>query len=405
MSAEGGESKTRRSTIGRFLRPIVALAILALVLWSVPWSDALVWHDASGTAAVQLSGDIEGDWRATSVEFRVRDAQPAPDWPAALSAAVAEGRPVFVERRSGQGEGYEWKPGMPRVFGEIDVRGLLPALLLILFGITCVSARWWRLLALASCPTTFREAVRLTFLGLFFNLVMPGLTGGDLVKGVLVVRQNPTRRADALVTVVVDRVIGLAVLVGLASVVVLLSGERFAQIRPWVSSCFVLLLIGFWVLIHPRARRLFRFDALIERLPQKERLKSVDEALQVYARYPVEMVYAVALTLCNHLSIAGAIYFISRAYGAALSYVDEIAIASVANTISAVPISPAGWGVGEYAFRELYVLVGASPTIGVAVSITFRLLMMVMGLAGGLFLLLPSGRTVRSSLDTAAEAG
>jgi uncharacterized membrane protein YbhN (UPF0104 family) len=55
-------------------------------------------------------------------------------------------------------------------------------------------------------------------------------------------------------------------------------------------------------------------------------------------------------------------------------------------------VTPAGWGVGEWAFGSLFHVLGSSSTLGVAVSVAYRLLSMLLGLAGGLFLLLPGGR-------------
>ena len=74
-------------------------------------------------------------------------------------------------------------------------------------------------------------------------------------------------------------------------------------------------------------------------------------------------------------------------------------ITAIANVVSSLPVAPAGWGVGELAFGYLFDLLGSLDTIGIAVSITYRLLTMVLGLAGGLFLLMPGGREVRQELE------
>ena len=92
-------------------------------------------------------------------------------------------------------------------------------MLLFSCGILFTAIRWWRLLAAAGCPTTLFNAVRLTFVGLFFNLVMPGLTGGDLVKAVAVARENPDRKAGAVMSIAVDRLLGLFVLALVAALV------------------------------------------------------------------------------------------------------------------------------------------------------------------------------------------
>jgi glycosyltransferase 2 family protein len=402
--AAGDRPRARRSRLWGVLRTLLTLAILGFVLTTLPWRDTLTWRQG-GEERLSVHGAIAGEWRGEAVRFRVADDVTAePGWPPLLADAARTHEPVPVARAGPGEDGYDWRPGMPRVFRSLDPAGLLPAVGLLLLGLVLVSARWWRLLELAGCRTSYPNALRLTLLGLFFNLVLPGLTGGDVVKAVLVVRQNPNRRADALVTVVVDRVIGLVVLVGLAWIVVLVSGERFAALRVWWSALFAALLFGLWVLVHPGARRLLRFDAILARLPQRERLEKIDRALQLYGARPGALLAAVGLTAVNHLAIAGTVYVLGRAYGeTALGYLDYLAIASVANTLSAVPLSPSGWGVGEAAFRELFLLVGAAATVGVAVSITFRLLMMLEGLAGGVLLLLPGWRDARAKLEGAPE--
>jgi hypothetical protein len=129
--------------------------------------------------------------------------------------------------------------------------GISARVLLILAGAFVAITRWWRLLAVAGCGTRWTIAFRLSFLGLFFNVVLPaGITGGDVIKAVLVVREHPERRADAFVTVVVDRALGLLVLMALASIVVLVSGDRFAELKLPVVGAFLAALVGIWFLLH-----------------------------------------------------------------------------------------------------------------------------------------------------------
>jgi len=64
------------------------------------------------------------------------------------------------------------------------------------------------------------EVIRLTFLGQFFNAVVPGVVGGDLVKAYYVMKHTPHKGA-AMVTVFVDRLMGLTELVALAVAMIL----------------------------------------------------------------------------------------------------------------------------------------------------------------------------------------
>jgi uncharacterized membrane protein YbhN (UPF0104 family) len=65
---------------------------------------------------------------------------------------------------------------------------------------------------------------------------------------------------------------------------------------------------------------------------------------------------------------------------------------AIANVVSSVPLAPGGWGVGEAIYGFVYAKLGAPATIGIAVSVSYRLLMTFMGLLGGLFLLTRSAR-------------
>ena len=68
------------------------------------------------------------------------------------------------------------------------------------------------------------DAFRLGFLGYLFNFVSLGSVGGDLFKAVFIAREQHGKRAEAVATVVIDRVIGLYVLFFVASVAALATG-------------------------------------------------------------------------------------------------------------------------------------------------------------------------------------
>lgn len=398
------ERKQGASLFG-VLRIVVSLGLLALVAWFVPWRDRLSWRQDG--VSWDVPGEIVGDWRADAVGFRIDAGAALPAvCPPNVERAVGAGEPVSVERVETPERKIDWRPGMIRVFRELDPRGLFVALGMMVVGALVAIWRWQRLLAVAGCVATYANAFRLTFLGLFFNLILPGLTGGDVVKAILVVREHPERRADALISVVVDRGLGLLVLIGLAAGVTLVSEGHFAEVRWPVVLTFVGILIALWVFLHPVPRRALRIERLLARLPQKERVASLDRALRVYGAHPFALAVAVVLSVVNHGCLAYGLYELARAFGdTQLSYWEVLGAASIANTISSIPIAPGGWGVGEAAYASLFHMLGAPATLGIAVSVTFRLLSMLLGLFGGIFLLLPGGRDVRAEIQADAADG
>jgi len=215
----------------------------------------------------------------------------------------------------------------------------------------------------------------------------------------MVVRENPQRRADALVTVIVDRGLGLVVLAGLATLVVLTTGDKFHELRWPVVLCFIAMVVGIALFVHPLPRRALGISRLLERVPQREKLKSIERALHEYANHPLEMLFAVLFSIVNHCGIAGAIWAIGRAFGAELSFSEYLGVIAIANTVSSLPIAPSGLGVGEVLIGYLFHLLGSTQTLGVAVSVTYRLLTVALNLSGGIFLLLPGGKEVRAEIE------
>ncbi len=401
MSSPSPDRPRWRKRLIGWLRLAAGLAILLLVARTLPWSDRLVWNAGVGEEVVSHSLDGEivgGDWTGTAIRFRVAEGQEVADvWPAAVRAAAAAGEEVAVARTeepdAALGGGYDWKPSMPRAFREMDPGGLLKALLFFSLGMATVITRWWRLLHVVGCTTTWFNSCRLTFLGMFFNLVVPGLTGGDVIKGLIVAHENPGKRADALVSVGVDRLIGIIALAGMAMVVILLVGAEFAELRLPVLAFLLAGILGALVYVNKTLRSLVRFDALLAKLPLGDKLKSLDDALLTYGRRPGELLFAAAISLLNHVLVAFGFVALGGAFQVTgASVLDYFVIVPVGNMVSALPLAPGGWGLGEAIYKFLFEMVGADGGLGVAVSVTFRLCMLLFGLIGGVFLLLPSQR-------------
>jgi uncharacterized protein (TIRG00374 family) len=392
-----GEERRRRKSLPGLLKLLVALALLGWVAWSLPWTDSLVFvTDSSGAREeLVLPGTIRGGWRGEAVVFALEAGVVAPaGWPESLRAQARHGEELRVLRRAPEAQGFDWRPGMPRVLLDLQGRSLLSAFAGLLLGLAFGVTRWWRLLHLAGCPSTWLNTLRLTFLGLFFNLVLPGLTGGDLPKAVLVVREHPERRADAFATVVIDRLVGLWSLVLIANGI-LWTTVGFEVLRIPSGLTLLGMTLGLLFVLLPGPRRALGLARWIERLPQARRLKKLEQAALIYRGRPAELVGSVLLSFGNHLSVILAVYSIGSAFGDSLSLRDYVGIVPVANLISALPLTPGGWGVGEAVYGELFQRMGDVATVGVAVSVTFRLCNVVLGLLGGLFMLLPGGRVIR----------
>ena len=387
----------RRGLLARLwsvLRIVLALVILGWVANNLPWRDELLF-ESDGGETLRAFGRIEGDWKEDPVRF-VPDDPAAIDarWPFGAREAVARGAPILGKRRaSGDTEGFDWHPGMPHAFREMDLGWLLLAQAFFFIANLTIVTRWWRLLALAGCPTRWSNAFRLTFLGLFFNNVLPGATGGDVPKGLMIAKENPGRGADALMTVLVDRIFGMVALALLALLVILLVPSPFDALRPGLLLGLGLVVVGTLLYAQKGLRRALGLSALVDRLPLAERLRQLDRAALLYLKRPGGMAVAFGFSFVNHLLVTFGVVFLGRAIGVeGVELLRWFVLVPVGNLISAVPLAPGGWGVGELAYGALFGMIGASQALGVAVSVTFRLSQLVQSLMGGIFLLLPKSQ-------------
>ncbi len=386
--SDAAPSKPRRPWLTA-LKLALAAAILFLVGRNVPWRDQLNYR--SGDVERSYAGDIEGDWKSERIAFVFTAPQPRSELPGAWLAPDAQNTISSVEvSRSAE---TAWQPGLPRVFLEVDPAGLWVALALAAAGILATSLRWWRLLGAAGCPTGFFEAFRLTNIGFFFNIVVPGLTGGDVVKAVMVARRHPERKAAAAISVLVDRLIGVFVLAALGAITIVAQGDRFASLRTPILVGLGFAVLGVLGYTNAGLRRLIGFERLLARLPMAGMFRQIDEAITIYSRRPGEFALALLFSLFNQACVIAAISTLGASFGErALGVLQYVVVASLGNIAAAVPLTPGGVGVTEVVYGQLFEMQGGALLLGIATSLAWRVCMITIGLLGGLFLLLPGSR-------------
>jgi uncharacterized protein (TIRG00374 family) len=408
--------KKSKSLLGRLVKLALAVAIITFVIRLLPWTDTVSWTGAEGKEFT-VAGKLDGDWNSDSIAFVIEPKASAlsAGFPAWVRAASAGEEKLELTREGGivnvasgasdpiaQVTETTWDPGMFTVFSSADPKYIAMAMGLFFLALLFAVTRWWRLLRVVGCETTWFNVMRLTYLGLFFNLVMPGLTGGDVAKAIIVVREHPERRGQALMSVIVDRVIGLMTLATLALVVVLIVGGSFAPLQLPLIGFAAAGFGGSIVYFNQTVRRAVRFDKWIAKLPLGDKLKTLDEAAHVFFSHPVELGIAMLLSLGNHAGAILAVWALGLSFGVPaveVNALDYFAIVPIANIISSIPVLPGGWGFGELAYLKLFELIGASGAQGTAVSITFRLCQLLLSLMGGLFLLAPGAQVKLDDLE------
>ncbi|MHC4163016.1 MAG: lysylphosphatidylglycerol synthase transmembrane domain-containing protein [Planctomycetota bacterium] len=350
----------------RLLARAVGVALIALVLYLVGWNDRVV--DAKGTEHV---GRVVERTDRTVV------------------LRQAEKRLVFEVPR-------EVRYGLASAFSNLGQRPYLAVLgaLLHLLGMLTTFYRWHILLRGADLATPARDVCRFGFIAQFMAQVLPGgLTTGDLVKAFYVARTHDNRKTRAVVTVFVDRVVGLLALCLIACVAVLFApaGSRIAAVRTLVLVILAVCAAGTALVLSARVRHRLRVTHVLRRLPFQHVVHEAEQAIEIYARRPAVVVMALLVSFCGHAFFLGAIYFYGAALGVWLSPMAIAVAVPVALILSAIPALPGGWGVGDFAFYTFLPeadlpAAGVAAATAVAISFTYRLMHTLLGLPGGLWL-------------------
>ena len=152
------------------------------------------------------------------------------------------------------------------------------------------TVRWQILLRVQGIVLGWFRAAVMVVVGLFFNMFLPGLVGGDAVRLFLLFKSVPRQKTAATLSVVMDRLLGLVSLLILVILVVVLrvgwlnQAPRTAHITYFAiallggATLFALVLLG---LLTAGAQRRWK-----RRLPFRHAIGRVAKALNLYRAGP-----------------------------------------------------------------------------------------------------------------------
>jgi len=283
----------------------------------------------------------------------------------------------------------EKRAQMAGAIAKADRTWLLIGLPVALVGEVANIVRWQILMRVQGMFMSWRRATMLFFVGLFFNLFMPGYTGGDFARLYYLMREFPDKKKESILTVVMDRLIGMAALVLTALLTTILRWHWLQKTPQATVLLWVLLsmLIGF-VLITAGSFAVTGFK-LVDRLPQhfpfRDRLVETSEAYHLFARSKKSLLFAFLLSFPVLFSFYGAFYCTAMALGAGVSVLDMCSIMPIVTAIISLPITPSGIGFRESLLGILLNDLCNVPTeIGVLISLIGFAYFVLFGVAGGI---------------------
>lgn len=255
--------------------------------------------------------------------------------------------------------------------------------------------RWQQLLHAQGIPLSLHWAHVVTWIGQFYNAFLLGGIGGDAARVFYLVRDASAQRAAAFTTLIIDRAMGLVVLMALAAAALSARSLSFTfdSRLSWLFFAAITICIGgvlgAWILVRVKSTS---WPQVLRRVLGAARIANANQVLNSIRSTP--------LTHFTALTVGGAIWildFISAwllacAIGLNIPFLETCVAMSVAYASTALPISVGGHGVREGALITTLAAFGLLTTIelhdrAVLLALLVWSTTILWSLFGGLFVL------------------
>ncbi len=269
-------------------------------------------------------------------------------------------------------------------------------LLLLGSSILFATLRWGVLLETQNIHSKTWPLLKLTLIGTFFNYAVPGGVGGDLVKAFYFYKDQKESRATAVSSVAVDRILGLYTMV-LMALTVMFYDFQHVRTSPVLHKLFMLFCVLFLaftlILFLLFTRRPFfqdRIHKFLSFLPKQDKFIKLYSSTQLYGSSPGHLFQVVGYSLLAQVTTICFLILAGEVSGLAegTKWSTYFLVAPLGFMATAVPISPAGIGVGQAAFYFLFNnYLGYKSEIGPTIVTAMQIFQLIFGLVGAVFYL------------------
>ncbi len=293
------------------------------------------------------------------------------------------------------------REGRWRKLTEINPLAFLSALFIFVIAQLIIAFRWRLLLQSQIISIPYLAAVRLHFLGLFYNNCMPGSVGGDLIRAWYVTKHTD-KKFEAALSVFVDRIVGLlsTLLIAVFFYLVFLKGRNLNVMSKKESSLFdtlsqhrmlIIILAGIitviiaGLLIYKKSRIKLKdaFFNIIKRVFGA--IQKFKTAFILYCKNPLILFSAFGLTVFIQLMTITGFWFIGLSLGIEASIKYYYVFFTLTWVLGAIPVSIGGAVVVEGLLIILFTnYAGVKEDNALALALSQRFIWLIASLPGAI---------------------
>ena len=302
-----------------------------------------------------------------------------------------------------------WTQGPAELWSTFrQVRADMFILSWLFMGLTLLLGmiRWRMFLLVQGLDLSFGRTAEISLVAHFFNSFLLGSTGGDVLKAYYAARETHHKKTEAVMTVLVDRVLGLLAMLLFACLMMLPNWNLIRSHATLTSLAWVIIAmfagaagvvaLSFWGGVSrawPSARPWLR------KLPKGDLLDRALSATREFGKKRWFLMEVFSISMALNLVCVLQILALCWGLDIQIPVVALLVVVPVVVCLSALPITPSGLGVRE----NLYVLMLTVPELNV--DPTKALTLSLLAYAGSLLWSLIGGAVylTRKERDHLAE--
>jgi len=284
---------------------------------------------------------------------------------------------------------------------QMNPVAFIASLVLFIISMFIVALRWWLLLKTQAIFIPYRAAVKLYFLGWFYNNFMPSSVGGDLVR-IYYVAKHTHKKFEAGLSVLVDRAVGLLSTLIIAAFFYFLflrgkgrvlpierqtgghlldSVSRHSPVIFWSLAAAGLILAV--IACSSGGRKVLRKIVSFFYAHGRTSITKSIKAARLYCAGPLALLEAFGLTVFLQLMVITGFWIVGKSMGIHAHAAYYYTFFTIVWVLAAVPVSIGGAVVAEVSIVQLFAtFAGVAPEAALAVALTQRIVWMLASIPG-----------------------
>lgn len=262
--------------------------------------------------------------------------------------------------------------------------------------------RWKIILSAKVKEISYLDVLRIQWIGQFFSVVLPGGVTGDLVKiSYVTALQKNISKKFLLLSIFIDRLTGLNALLLLAGISSALFYKDLLALNPmlktiiyiniflFLGSCGIILLL----FVNKNLQ-----NKILNIIPSKK-ITTLFETIWSFSDHKKIIAEAIFISGCAHVLGIATFWIINLPFferPIELKYL--LSLVPLGQAAIAIPVSPAGIGVGHAAFDRLFHFIGHNN--GASLFNVYWVVLFVANLCGVIPFVLTKEKNAKSLQDS-----